>query len=122
MKKVVKYLLVICSVLIIAGCGEIYTAHLVIEANDEQSEKIYSEKDGFAVNILGEDYEFEVTKVTAKEVTIEVDRTGLNVIKEDGKINKTQNVKTFKIEKGKTLELGLQSLDGNTLVKISWDE
>lgn len=102
-----KRILLIFIILISIGCTKKEkSTNIEMQCNDIITTIEIKKGNKISCNLLDENYEFMVKKITSDNIELEVNKYGLS---DDGSI--TKKIKTFKIEEDKELKIHTQTTD-----------
>lgn len=94
---------------------------LKIVNGDEIISDQYKVGDTFQCNLLGEEFEIKIDRISDEKVKLSSSKYGLCPSNEDGTINLNAKVKKFELSKGKELDLRLQATDAGEGIIIIWE-
>ena len=118
MKKILICLLFV-MIFLLTGCNS-KGGTLYINCDSKESTINIEKGNTFSCNLTNNDYTFTIENINDDVITLKVDKTGLTKFNDNGTVNLVKEVKEFKVEKGKRINLVTQTTDYGETLTISW--
>ena len=114
-----KILICLLFILVLTGCNS-SKENLIV--NCEKKESYIELKTGntFTCELMNNEYKFTIDSIKDDIVTLKVNKVGLTKYNDNGTINLMKEIKEFKVEKEKELNLTTQTEDYSEYIIISW--
>lgn len=114
-----KILICLLFIMLLTGCNQ-KGGTLYINCDSKESTIEIEKGNTFSCNLMNNDYTFTIESINNDVITLKVDKAGLNKFNDNGTVNLVKEVKEFKVEKGKKINLVTQTTDYGETLTISW--